>query len=46
MAAAVREGKAFVTGAIEHGLTIGKGIGPVDQLWAHGRNDAVKPGGD
>jgi hydroxymethylpyrimidine/phosphomethylpyrimidine kinase len=30
---AVEEAKTFVTGAIEHGLRIGKGIGPVDQGW-------------
>ncbi|MEA2551490.1 MAG: hydroxymethylpyrimidine/phosphomethylpyrimidine kinase, partial [Actinomycetota bacterium] len=30
----VQAGKAFVTGAIAHALSIGKGIGPVDQLWA------------
>lgn len=31
---AVRMGKAFVTEAIRHGLAIGRGIGPVDPLWA------------
>jgi hydroxymethylpyrimidine/phosphomethylpyrimidine kinase len=31
---AVRAGKAFVTEAIRHGLDIGEGIGPVDQLWS------------
>jgi hydroxymethylpyrimidine/phosphomethylpyrimidine kinase len=31
---AVRAGKAFVTEAIRHGLAIGEGIGPVDQLWS------------
>jgi hydroxymethylpyrimidine/phosphomethylpyrimidine kinase len=31
--AAVRKGKAFVTGAIRHSLAIGGGIGPVDPLW-------------
>ena len=31
---AVRAGKAFVTEAIRHALTIGGGIGPVDQLWS------------
>jgi hydroxymethylpyrimidine/phosphomethylpyrimidine kinase len=30
---AVRKGKAFVTGAIEHALPLGGGIGPVDPLW-------------
>jgi hydroxymethylpyrimidine/phosphomethylpyrimidine kinase len=30
---AVREGKAFVEGAIRHALAIGRGIGPVDPLW-------------
>jgi hydroxymethylpyrimidine/phosphomethylpyrimidine kinase len=34
---AVRAGKAFVTGAIRHSLGIGRGIGPVDQLWNLGR---------
>jgi hydroxymethylpyrimidine/phosphomethylpyrimidine kinase len=34
---AVRAGKRFVTGAIRHSLAIGKGIGPVDQLWESGR---------
>jgi len=29
----VRAGKAFVTGAIAHALALGRGIGPVDQLW-------------
>jgi hydroxymethylpyrimidine/phosphomethylpyrimidine kinase len=31
---AVRDGKAFVTEAIRHALALGKGIGPVDQLWS------------
>jgi hydroxymethylpyrimidine/phosphomethylpyrimidine kinase len=31
---ATRAGKAFVTEAIRHGLDIGEGIGPVDQLWS------------
>jgi len=30
---AVRLGKAFVTEAIRHALSIGQGIGPVDPLW-------------
>ena len=30
---AVRKGKAFVTGAIRGALPLGRGIGPVDQLW-------------
>jgi hydroxymethylpyrimidine/phosphomethylpyrimidine kinase len=30
---AVDAGKAFVTEAIRHALAIGRGIGPVDQLW-------------
>ena len=30
---AVRAGKAFVTEAIRHALTIGQGIGPVDPAW-------------
>lgn len=30
---AVRSGKAFVTGAIRHGLRLGAGIGPVDHGW-------------
>ena len=30
---AVRAGKAFVTGAIAHALALGRGVGPVDQLW-------------
>ena len=30
---AVREAKAFVTGAIEHSLALGKGIGPVNPAW-------------
>jgi hydroxymethylpyrimidine/phosphomethylpyrimidine kinase len=29
----VRDAKAFVTGAIEHSLAIGKGIGPVNPSW-------------
>jgi hydroxymethylpyrimidine/phosphomethylpyrimidine kinase len=33
LADAVRDGKAFVTEAIRHGLSIGHGIGPVDPLW-------------
>jgi hydroxymethylpyrimidine/phosphomethylpyrimidine kinase len=33
MVAAVRAGKAFVTGAIRNALRLGKGIGPVDQGW-------------
>jgi hydroxymethylpyrimidine/phosphomethylpyrimidine kinase len=36
---AVRAAKAFVTEAIRHGLEIGEGIGPVDQLWS------IPPGG-
>jgi hydroxymethylpyrimidine/phosphomethylpyrimidine kinase len=36
---AVRAGKRFVTEAIRHGLDIGEGIGPVDQLWS------IPPGG-
>lgn len=31
--AAVRAAKEFVTGAIRHGLRLGKGIGPVDHGW-------------
>jgi hydroxymethylpyrimidine/phosphomethylpyrimidine kinase len=31
--AAVREAKAFVTGAIQHGLRLGGGIGPVHHGW-------------
>jgi hydroxymethylpyrimidine/phosphomethylpyrimidine kinase len=31
---AVERGKAFVTGAIRHALSLGSGIGPVDQLWS------------
>jgi hydroxymethylpyrimidine/phosphomethylpyrimidine kinase len=34
---AVRAGKAFVTEAIRHALTLGAGIGPVDQLWGTSR---------
>ena len=30
---AVRAAKAYVTGAIEHGLRLGRGIGPVDHGW-------------
>ena len=30
---AVRGGKAFVTQAIRHALSLGAGVGPVDQLW-------------
>ncbi len=30
---AVRAGKAFVSGAIEHGIRIGKGFGPVNPGW-------------
>ena len=33
MIEAVRAGKAFVTGAIEHGLRLGKGFGPVNPGW-------------
>ena len=36
---AVRESKVFVTGAIEHSLAIGKGIGPVNPSW---RQDAER----
>jgi hydroxymethylpyrimidine/phosphomethylpyrimidine kinase len=32
--AAVLAGKAFVTEAIRHALTLGDGIGPVDHLWS------------
>ncbi len=32
--AAVRRGKVFVTEAIRYSLDIGRGIGPVDPLWA------------
>lgn len=38
MEAAVRSAKDFVTGAIRHGLRLGKGIGPVDHGWRR-RND-------
>ena len=38
---AVRTGKAFVTEAIRHALSLGDGIGPVDHLWSIGI-----PGGD
>jgi hydroxymethylpyrimidine/phosphomethylpyrimidine kinase len=31
---AVRAGKSFVTEAIRHALALGRGIGPVDQLWS------------
>jgi hydroxymethylpyrimidine/phosphomethylpyrimidine kinase len=31
---AVRLGKAFATEAIRHALALGRGIGPVDQLWS------------
>jgi hydroxymethylpyrimidine/phosphomethylpyrimidine kinase len=34
LSSAVRAGKAFVTEAIRGALPIGRGIGPVDQLWA------------
>jgi len=34
---AVRDAKAFVTGAIEHSLALGKGIGPVNPAWREGR---------
>jgi hydroxymethylpyrimidine/phosphomethylpyrimidine kinase len=30
---AVRAGKSFVTEAIRHALSLGRGIGPVDQIW-------------
>jgi hydroxymethylpyrimidine/phosphomethylpyrimidine kinase len=30
---AVRSGKSFVTESIRHALPLGRGIGPVDQLW-------------
>jgi hydroxymethylpyrimidine/phosphomethylpyrimidine kinase len=30
---AVRQAKAYVTGAIQHGLRLGRGIGPVDHGW-------------
>jgi hydroxymethylpyrimidine/phosphomethylpyrimidine kinase len=33
---AVREGKSFVTEAIRASLPLGRGIGPVDQLWRIG----------
>jgi hydroxymethylpyrimidine/phosphomethylpyrimidine kinase len=31
---AVEAGKEFVTQAIRHALSLGRGIGPVDQLWS------------
>lgn len=34
LADAVQAGKDFVTEAIRHALHVGKGIGPVDQLWS------------
>ncbi|MEX0991413.1 MAG: bifunctional hydroxymethylpyrimidine kinase/phosphomethylpyrimidine kinase [Actinomycetota bacterium] len=37
LSAAVKAGKAFVTEAIRNSLAIGRGIGPVDQLWGTGR---------
>lgn len=30
---AVAEGKAYITGAISHGFSLGTGIGPVDHSW-------------
>jgi hydroxymethylpyrimidine/phosphomethylpyrimidine kinase len=33
---AVRDAKSFVTGAVEHSLAIGKGIGPVNPSWRAG----------
>ncbi len=35
--AAVRAAKAYVTGAIRHGLRLGRGIGPVDHGWQRRR---------
>lgn len=35
---AVRAAKRYVTGAIEHGLRVGQGIGPVDHGWQRRRN--------
>jgi hydroxymethylpyrimidine/phosphomethylpyrimidine kinase len=43
MLAAVRSGKAFVTGAIRHALRLGKGIGPVDQGWGRRRQAPAVP---
>jgi len=37
---AVREAKRFVTGAIEHSLAIGKGIGPVNPAWRMGEGES------
>ncbi|MDP9021916.1 MAG: bifunctional hydroxymethylpyrimidine kinase/phosphomethylpyrimidine kinase [Actinomycetota bacterium] len=36
--AAVREAKRFVTGAIEHGIRVGQGIGPVNPSWEMGHH--------
>ena len=36
--ASVRAAKAYVTGAIEHGLRLGRGIGPVDHGWRRREN--------
>lgn len=33
MAEAVREAKAYVTGAIRHGFSIGEGAGPLNHFW-------------
>jgi len=38
---AVRDAKRFVTGAIEHALTLGKGIGPVNPSWRVFANGSV-----
>ena len=38
---AVRRGKAFVTEAIRHSITLGGGIGPVDPLWGSGARPRV-----
>lgn len=44
--AAVRAAKRFVTGAIEHAVRIGSGIGPVDPGWAQRHPGKTPSSGD
>ena len=35
LAEAVASAKAYLTGALEAGLDLGRGSGPVDHMWQH-----------
>jgi hydroxymethylpyrimidine/phosphomethylpyrimidine kinase len=45
VATAVREAKAYLTGAIAGGFPLGKGIGPTDHAWRLRAAGVLRPGG-